>query len=89
MIDEEEYKAKSKRKNRRHHRERLKKKRKDYWAMGFNRDHDQLEPEVEEKLMGMIVNTPHPCSKMCCGNKRQYEGSPMREKRQPNKKDFE
>ncbi|MBC8427270.1 MAG: hypothetical protein H8D97_00070 [Proteobacteria bacterium] len=76
----------SKRAIRRHHKERLKRTRRNYWAMDWNRKYNQLE--VENKLIGIVINTPHPCSKMCCGNQRQYEGSPIRELRQPNINDY-
>jgi len=62
-----------KRSIRRHHRERLKKKRRYYW----NRD---LYNE-SSKVLGQVVNTPHPCSCPGCGNARKYLGPTRQERR--------
>ena len=56
----------SKRALRRHHRERLKRKRASYW-LGYTWP-------MDERLLGMVVSTPHPCSSYCCGNPRKWFG---------------
>ncbi len=49
---------------RRHHIERLKAKRikEDYWC-------DKMD---NPRLLGICVNTPHPCSCYVCGNPRKH-----------------
>jgi hypothetical protein len=59
------YTSKSKRSIRRHHRARLKKKRKYYWNYTDN------DP-MPEKYRSYVINTPHPCSRYCCGNPRKH-----------------
>lgn len=81
----------SKRAIRRHHRERLKKTRRNYWSMDFDREFNPefLDQEIETKKLGKVVNTPHPCSCYACGNPRKHFGEiPMRELRKPNINDF-
>lgn len=51
---------------RRHHKDRLKKKRKHYW-FGY-------EEPMNDKMLGMVSTTPHPCSGHCCGNPRKWFG---------------
>lgn len=50
---------------RRAHRERLKRKRKNYWALGF-------DLPVNQKFLAKMVNTPKPCSCYMCGNPRKF-----------------
>lgn len=60
----------TKRALRRHHKERLKQKRKRYW--GYETDYS---PEkMDDRTLGMVVNTAHPCSGYCCGNPRKWFG---------------
>lgn len=62
----------SKRAERRHHRERLWEKRKrSYWGAAYRLS----------EISKSVVDTPHPCSLMCCGNRRRYEGATMQERR--------
>ena len=69
----------SKRAERRHHYQRLKKTRKHYWA--------PMEGEVNsDKKLGMLANTPAPCSGECCGNPRKFYGETFREKDFNNRK---
>jgi len=57
----------SKRAERRHHYQRLKAKRvrDGYWGLGFFK-------EAADNLVGIAINTPHPCSNCCCGNPRKH-----------------
>lgn len=57
---------------RRQHRERLKKKRRFNWGRDLSK---------EPKYLAMAVNTPHPCSCLCCGNERKHSGDTMQERR--------
>jgi hypothetical protein len=50
------------RSSRRWHRERLKKNRAWFWYWG----------EKPSDHLGMLVNTPKPCSSWCCGNPRKW-----------------
>lgn len=67
---------KSKAAQRRHHYRRLKIKRATYWGYGqeavlgcaTNQDDNDMTP----KQLGLVVATPHPCSRACCGNPRKY-----------------
>jgi hypothetical protein len=56
---------------RRHHRERVKAKRQrqfgDWWPDG------DIHPS--------LIDTPHPCSCIGCGNQRRYEGPTLQERR--------
>lgn len=52
---------------RRHHRQRLKHARKAYWGHGRS---DPMGPVI----LARVVDTPHPCSKECCGNPRRHFG---------------
>ncbi len=51
----------SKRAIRRHHYNRLKKNRRYYWGR-----------ELKDDEVGFVVDTPHPCSRYCCGNPRKW-----------------
>ena len=56
---------------RRHHYRRLQKTRKNYWFGG-----------MDNKELGMIANTPHPCSCVGgCGHMRQMYGPTRQELR--------
>jgi len=48
---------------RRHHRNRIKQKVKHYYG-GVHKDN--------QVALGFAVNTPHPCSRECCGNPRKH-----------------
>lgn len=52
---------------RRHRYNRLKKKRLKYWGYG-----SKFSGQMTPKQIGMVVATPHPCSRICCGNPRKY-----------------
>lgn len=54
---------------RRHDRFRLKKKRGDYFYVRFWLECD---PELKDKKLGRLVNTPKACSCACCGNPRKF-----------------
>jgi hypothetical protein len=54
---------------RRHHRKRLQKARAGYW--GMKRWAGIFGPP-EPRQMGMVVDTPTPCSCWMCGNPRRY-----------------
>lgn len=78
---------------RRHHYERLKKKRRNYWGGKLNPDahwfkwikylHEYGDTEEERgrlnRLIGIAVNTPTPCSEYCCGNPRKHYGMKSRQ----------
>jgi len=55
----------------RHHRERLKKKRRNYWGCVVK----------DERRLGILVNTPKPCSCFMCRNRRKDEGPTLQERR--------
>ena len=55
---------------RRHHTRRLKRNRKNYWHWN----------EKTPGELGVLVNTPHPCSCRSCGNQRKWEGETKQEK---------
>lgn len=57
---------------RRAQRDRLKQKRKNYWGYPYQYP-DHFEKMSVDNL-GKIVDTPHPCSKYCCGNPRKHFG---------------
>jgi hypothetical protein len=48
---------------RRHHYIRRKRNAKKYWFTDMEKSDEQL---------GFIANTPHPCSRYCCGNPRKH-----------------
>jgi len=54
---------------RRHHIERLKKKRRYYWY-GYNLNGKPMDKD--KRRLGMVVDTPTPCSCHMCGNPRKY-----------------
>lgn len=56
---------------RRHHAERLKNARKSYWGRIWGSAY--YEPLTNRQL-GMLLNTPHLCSGLCCGNPRRWLG---------------
>lgn len=49
---------------RRHHYRRLQKTRSKYW-FGHEEKHTP-------RVSGMVVATPQPCGRACCGNPRKY-----------------
>lgn len=51
---------------RRHHYDRLKKTRKNYWGRTWNNH------PMDEGQLGVVANTPTPCSCFGCGNPRKY-----------------
>lgn len=57
----------------RHHRARLKRSRRYYWG----RDLVQGPP----RQLGRVIDTPHPCSCLMCGNERAHAGRTMQERR--------
>lgn len=57
---------------RRHHRQRLKNKRRYYWGRDMKN---------EPKYLAQVVNTPHPCSCLFCGNERKHSGKTMQERK--------
>ena len=57
-----------KRSIRRHHKERLKNKRQHYW---FGKDH------MNDRKLGIVTETPSPCSSYCCGNPRKWNGGEL------------
>jgi len=61
--------VKNSRAQRRHDRARLKKKRQTHWGYGKQgwRQYTEMSPAV----LGMVVNTPTPCSCYMCGNPRR------------------
>ena len=61
---------------RRYHRERLKKKRQNYW--GFNSQH---RGAATIRQLGILVNTPKPCSCWMCRNRRKDEGETIQERK--------
>ena len=63
----------SKRAERRHHRARLKKRRASYYGGYMIDDPDPV-------ALGVVVNTPTPCSGNCCGNRRRSEWASEEEK---------
>jgi hypothetical protein len=54
-----------------HHAKRIKNNRKHYWG-GTGKGLRKL---------GILLNTPKPCSCMMCRNKRSYEGKTLQELR--------
>jgi hypothetical protein len=50
---------------RRHHYQRLKNKRKRYWDRSV---------DLEQRELGMVVSTPHPCSCWLCNKQRKRFG---------------
>jgi len=72
---------------RRHHTERLKKNRKNYGTVAIWCD--GVTPEEREEKLSFATRTPCPCSCYMCGNPRKhFKEIPIREKRQPDIKDF-
>jgi hypothetical protein len=61
------------REDRRFQIERLKNNRKGYWGYGFGRGTKYIEPPdpMSPKQLGVVVQTPHPCSCRACGNQRR------------------
>jgi len=60
---------------RRHHRNRLlaKRKRDNYWGKkDFIDPTNQEDITWWEECMSAAVDTPHPCSRECCGNPRRF-----------------
>lgn len=67
---------------RRHHRARLKKARKAYWGFGFCGGGGCLSREhMDPRRLGMVINTPKPCSCATCGNRRFHEGVTLQERK--------
>lgn len=63
---------------RRHHRYRLKKNRRFHWGCDLS--------DRSDRIRGMLINTPTPCSCYGCGNQRHnpfapYQGKTLREVR--------
>lgn len=57
---------------RRHHLARLKRVRAKYrWGAA----------NITPRILGMVVNTPCPCSCYLCGNARKFQGRTIQEKR--------
>lgn len=52
---------------------RLKEKRKHYWG-NYTDIADHMH-YTKQRFLGMVVRTPHPCSKECCGNQRHMWGT--------------
>ena len=73
---------KAKARMRRHHRYRLMKKRKNYWFGPLINNPDRFSvwsritytENDELKRLNRLVDTPHPCSRHCCGNPRKWFG---------------
>jgi hypothetical protein len=67
---------------RRHHRERLRQRMLDWeWVK-----HSNLKPAD----LGRYIDTPHPCSRVCCRNPRRYgEGATVQERRSFTLDDYE
>lgn len=63
---------------RRHHRTRIAKNRSRYWGRDISGC---------SRLMGIVINTPHPCSCWQCGNQRKIAG-PTRKEMMPIVDDF-
>lgn len=61
---------------RRHHYRRLQDKRKGYWGHPTTKPIIWWEGHVDELMdeaqLGMVANTPQPCSCFSCGNPRRY-----------------
>lgn len=53
---------------RRHHRLRLIRLRRRLGYWGYERH------EWDARRLGLVLNTPHPCSHWCCGNQRHAWG---------------
>lgn len=69
---------------RRHQIERFKNKRKDHWG-GVIFDKDQYDQQESDRMIGMCVTTPAPCSCEGCGNHdRRIYGPPINELIQPS-----
>lgn len=58
---------------RRHHRDRLKARRRSYWAEACKND---------PRRLGIAIDTPKPCSCLMCRNARPYAGPTIQELRQ-------
>jgi hypothetical protein len=56
------------RSERRAHIERLKKKRRFYWGKDLHHINNELDPG---RQLGMVVDTPKPCSCWMCSNPRR------------------
>jgi len=63
---------------RRHHRARLKKARQFYWGRGTRAE---FNFGWTPQSLGMVVDTPTPCSCFACGNWRKTEGRTVQERR--------
>ncbi len=57
---------------RRHQESKKKKWVRKKWSDWFGHD-------MPDKLVGITAKTPHPCSGICCGNRRKYEGKTLDE----------
>ncbi len=55
----------NKRAQRIHHKERLKEARKTYW-------NHSVDGIMSERALGMVVNTPKPCSCWMCGKPKKH-----------------
>ena len=77
---------------RRHHYYRLQKKRRWYWGGPgeFRPQPNRIIFELsEEERLGRLANTPHPCSRFCCANRRRFEGPSISEiRRAPRIEDW-
>lgn len=52
---------------RRHHYERMK-------AKAIRRERMRHMPRLDPRRIGLLANTPHPCSCYACGNPRRHFG---------------
>ena len=57
---------------RRHHRERIKRARRHYWGR---------DRALTPGQLGIVVDTPHPCSCLLCANRRKHIGETIQELR--------
>jgi hypothetical protein len=64
---------------RRHHRQRIMQKR---W-----RRCDWLKA-IKPENVGKYIDTPHPCSEMCCGNQRRWQGPTRQERKAARAEDY-
>lgn len=70
-MDDEIFEKDKRRAVRRHHKKRISKNREKYWGRDISNN---------ERLMGMVVKTPTPCSCHQCGNQRKISGPTRKEK---------
>jgi hypothetical protein len=52
-----------------HHQKRIKNNRREYWG----------EVNKDERRLGILLNTPKPCSCFMCRNRRKDEGLTLQE----------